>query len=216
MITLPMILAEPAVRSIEAERLPLASKTPDSWAAQALSDVNGLLDDHAHLERKAATNALELMTRWPTPEPPPNWTVVLAAIAKDEAAHLHKVARLLMQRGQQMSRGHQNAYARGLRNLVRLGQGSDELVDRLMIAALIELRSCERFDVLARNCSDPQLVQLYRGLWGSEHNHFKVFLKLARHFDPARKVQERWAVMLQAEAEILAQQAPGARIHSGP
>jgi tRNA-(ms[2]io[6]A)-hydroxylase len=198
-----------------ASTLPLIWKTPEHWAEQALSDPLALLDDHAHLERKAATNALELMTRWPVPAPPANWTVVLAAIARDEADHLHKVAKLLALRGAQMSRGHACPYAKGLRNLVRTGQGKDELIDRLMVSALIELRSCERFDILARHCTDEALVKLYRGLWGSEHNHFKVFLRLARHFEPARIIQARWDTMLAAESEVIVQQPPGPKIHSG-
>ena len=211
-----MQVTEPVAIPRAPVELPLRTRTPDGWAEAALTDTLALLDDHAHLERKAASNAMELMTRWPNPEPPsPNWTVVLSAIARDEADHLHKVCKLLFARGAQMSRGHANPYARSLRNLVRMGQGQEELVDRLMVSAMIELRSCERFEVLGRVCEDPVLLKLYRGLWGSEHNHYRVFLRLATHFEPRKKVMARWDQMLDDEAAILAAQAPGPRMHSG-
>jgi tRNA-(ms[2]io[6]A)-hydroxylase len=140
----------------------------------------------------------------------------LASIARDETDHLYKVARILAERGRQLSRSHHCPYASALRNLVRLGQGSDELVDRLLVSALIELRSCERFEILGRLCPDEKLAKLYRALWGSEHNHFQVFLKLARSLDKKKKgaVEARWQEMLAAEATVIQAQPAGARLHS--
>lgn len=206
--------------------LPLKWKTPDSWADSALSDVVALLDDHAHLEKKAATNAMDLINRWPQPEPPMGWVTTLASIARDETDHLFKVSKLLAQRGHQLSRIHNSDYAAGLRNMVRMGTGHDELVDRLLVSALIELRSCERFEILGRCCSDPVLQKLYKALWGSEHNHYRVFLRLARNLAKSTKesnttisrrqarVEERWQELLQAESELMQRQPLGARLHS--
>ena len=197
------------------DALPLASKTPDAWATAVLEEPLALLNDHAYLEKKAASNALELLNRWPEPGCPEDWVRTLAAIASDEAAHLSSVVRLLARRGGRLERAHRNPYASALRGLVRKGAGNQELLDRLLISALIEVRSCERFDVLARCCGDRELARFYHRLGASELGHYTVFLHLARYAAPEREVDARWAEMLQAEAQILSVQAPGPRIHSG-
>lgn len=199
------------------ESLPLQSFTPPEWAAEALRHPLELLNDHAWLEKKAAANALELLNRWPVPAPPKNWVNVLAGVAKDEAIHLSQVARILSRRGGQLSRSHSNEYANQLRDLVRRGRGPLELVDRLLVSALIELRSCERFAVLGEVAAavDPELSKLYRTLWTSEMGHYHVFLKLASGVQKQAQVEERWLFMLNREAEILAAQAPGPKMHSG-
>src|SRR5947208_9675366 len=141
--------------------LPLRYVTPASWAANVLTRPLELLNDHAHLEKKAATNALELLNRWPEPNPPENWVAAMTAIARDEVEHLAIVSRLLARRGGRLTRQHSNPYASELHKLVRKGQGPAELVDRLMISALIEARSCERFKLLADACEDRELKKLY-------------------------------------------------------
>src|SRR5438067_1295990 len=151
--------------------LPLRFETPLAWAAAALESPLELLNDHAHLEKKAAANALELLNRWPEPNPPENWVAAMTAIARDEVEHLAMVCRILARRGARLSRSHRNEYASRLRGLVRKGAGPGELVDRLMVSALIEARSCERFLLLSRACADAELARLYRGLWASEHGH---------------------------------------------
>jgi tRNA-(ms[2]io[6]A)-hydroxylase len=136
-------------------------------------------------------------------------------VARDEVEHLVAVTRLLRQRGGHMTKHHRNPYATALRRLVRLGQGTLDLMDRLMISALIEARSCERFCVLAEHCGDEELARLYRGLWSSEHGHYLVFIEMARLVQPAGVVHQRWDEMLESEAEIIAGQAPGPRMHGG-
>ena len=195
--------------------LPLLYQTPESWAAGVLREPLKLLNDHAHLEKKAASNALELLNRWPEPNPPENWVAAMTAIARDEAEHLGVVTRLLARRGGRLTRHHRNAYANALRDLVRLGDGSRETIDRLLISALIEARSCERFDLLGRCCDDAQLGKLYRGLWASEHGHYKVFLDLARQMPGEEDIEHRWQTMLEAEAKIIQTQPPGPGMHSG-
>lgn len=194
--------------------LPLRSFTPDAWAESVLRDPVALLNDHAHLEKKAAANALELLSRYPERNPPENWAAAMTAVARDEAEHLSAVTRLLYRRGGTLTRHHANPYASTLRQLVRKG-GPDELVDRLLVSALIEARSCERFEVLGRCCTDRELAKLYRALWASEHGHYLSFLQLAEQVRPKREVQKRWREMLDAEAKILARQPPGPRMHGG-
>lgn len=196
--------------------LPLRHATPPDWAAGVLRRPLELLNDHAHLEKKAATNALELLNRFPEPNPPENWVTAMTAIARDEVEHLAVVTRLLARRGGRLSRQHRNDYASRLRDLVRMGAGTGELVDRLMISALIEARSCERFMLLARACDDDrELARLYRGLWASEHGHYRTFIQLAEQIQPENLVARRWTEMLDAEARIIQAQSPGPRMHSG-
>ena len=101
--------------------LPLVCKTPDSWAEQALKQPLALLNDHAHLERKAATNALDLLPRWPQVSPPHKWVATMTSIARDEVEHLGIVSRILEKRGGKMTKHHETPYAQALRRLVRLG-----------------------------------------------------------------------------------------------
>ena len=198
------------------QTLPLRYSTPDAWADGALSRPLELLNDHAHLEKKAASNALELLNRWPEPSPPENWVTAMTSVARDEAEHLGIVTRLLARRGGALTRHHRNPYAYELRQLVRRGEGVDELMDRLMVSALIEARSCERFEILARCCDDGELAKLYRGLFNSERGHYRVFIHLAEQIRPEPEVRQRWERLLDTEAEIIARQTPGPRMHSGP
>jgi tRNA-(ms[2]io[6]A)-hydroxylase len=203
---------------VAAERLdglPLHTRTPEQWGRAALQDPLALLVDHAFLEKKAANNAMDLMTRWPD-EWVPGWVETMTGVARDEAAHLAQVTRLLIRRGGRLGRIHRNPYANALRALVRKGQVEDT-IDRLLVSALIELRSCERFAVLAKAAaeSDPELGRFYEALFTSELGHYKVFLKLAIKIGRKDLVEARWQQMLAAEARILLEQEPGARIHSG-
>jgi tRNA 2-(methylsulfanyl)-N6-isopentenyladenosine37 hydroxylase len=197
--------------------IPLLIQTPETWSELALRDPLALLNDHAYLEKKAATNALELLNRWPEPSCPQEWTPTLAAIASDEASHLSAVVRILVDRGGRLERTHRNDYANRLRLHVRRGRGSDELVDRLLISALIEVRSCERFDLLARYCRgrDGALARFYHRLGSSELGHYHVFLRLASLAVETAEVEARWSEMLGFEAAAMAAQPPGPRIHSG-
>ena len=195
--------------------LPLREPTPDAWAKRVLEKPLELLNDHAHLERKAAANALDLFTRWPEPNPPEGWAAAMAAITREESEHLGVVCRLLTRRGGVMSRGHQNPYAAMLRKEVRLGSGDGELVDRLLVSALIEVRSCERFAVLNRCCQDREMAKLYGGLYASELGHFHTFLQLAEVNLPAEPVPARWEELLDAEAAIIRRQPRTPTMHSG-
>ena len=195
------------------ELIPLASRTPLAWGPQALADPIALLIDHAFLEMKAAQNAMELMTRWPN-DWTPGWVETMTSVARDETAHLAQVSRLLIRRGGRLERGHKSTYAAALRKLVRSGK-STETLDRLCVSALIEARSCERFAILAATTTDEELAKFYQALFSSEMGHYKVFLKLAHKMAPKAQVEVRWQELLRAEAEIIANEPPGCRIHSG-
>lgn len=198
--------------------LPLRTRTPCSWAGQVLRHPLALLNDHAHLEKKAAANALELLGRRPENGDKAlddRWVSVMTSVARDEIEHLGTVVRLLTRRGGQLSNVHRNPYAAALRRLVRLGAGPQELVDRLLVSALIELRSCERFSVLADHDGDRELSKLYRGLSASEQGHYLAFVNFARGVGQEKQVAQRWGQMLEAEAQIMSAQSAGPRMHSG-
>ncbi len=195
--------------------LPLKWRTPLEWADAVLQHPLALLNDHAHLERKAALNALELLGRWPDPHPPQNWIEVNTAVARDEVDHLATVTRIIIARGGRLEKHHRNPYATSLRSLVRIGQGPVEVIDRLLVSALIEARSCERFYLLSERSDDTVLRALYKDLYASEAGHFHVFLQLAFHLDAESIIQARWEHMLDAEAGMIECQEPGPRMHSG-
>lgn len=197
------------------QALPLRYWTPEAWAISVLEQPLALLNDHAHLERKAALNALDMLNRWPVSPPPPSWVSSMMAIAKDEIDHMIQVNRLLEKRGSRLTKSHKNPYASDLNACVRKGQGREDLLDSLLVSALIEARSCERFFVLGNAVQDQELRDLYQGLWASERGHFKQFLDAAQEVIPAVEVASRWAWFLDQEAKIIEKQKPSAQIHSG-
>ncbi len=140
----------------------------------------------------------------------------MTGVARDETAHLAQVTRLLFRRGGQLEKGHTNPYAKALRALVRPG-GVDEAVDRLLVSSLIEVRSCERFAVLAQAAasSDPELAKFYDRLYKSEYGHYTTFLNLAKKLADPATVEARWQHLLARESEILAAQKFAPRMHSG-
>jgi tRNA-(ms[2]io[6]A)-hydroxylase len=203
----------PSAGFTEIDSLPLHSRTPLEWGHSVLADPLSLLVDHAFLEKKAATNALELLTRWPN-DWMEGWVEAMTGVARDEMSHFAQVIRILLNRGGRLDRFHKNPYANGLRQLVRKAS-RQELLDRLLVAALIEVRSCERFSVLAAASEDSELGPFYRSLYASEFGHYRIFLHLAAKFTPQAEVDARWEQMLGEEAAILSVQDVGPRIHSG-
>jgi tRNA-(ms[2]io[6]A)-hydroxylase len=197
------------------KNLPLRYSTPPQWAGQVLLEPLALLSDQAYLEKKAANNALEFLNLWPGPDAPPHWLSAVSTIAGDETAHLKMVLRLMEKRGGKLERSHKNQYALDLRNCIRNGRGPQDLVDRLLVSALIEARSCERFERLVEAGTDTELVKFYAGLIESENGHYRLFLDMAKKVLPAEEVENRWDKLLDMEARIIQAQPPGPRIHSG-
>jgi tRNA-(ms[2]io[6]A)-hydroxylase len=195
--------------------LPLRYQTPPEWAEQVLQEPLALLSDQAYLEKKAANNALEFLNLWPGSEAPAHWLSSVSTIAQDEATHMRMVLRLLEKRGGQLERTHKNQYAMDLRACIRKGKGLQDLVDRLLISALIEARSCERFERLSEACEDTELSRFYAGLLKSENGHYRLFVDMAKKVMPVREVEVRWDKLLSEEAKIIQNQLPGPRIHSG-
>jgi tRNA-(ms[2]io[6]A)-hydroxylase len=191
--------------------LHLASATPASWAEAVAHDVPALLSDHAHLELKAAASGMTLLKRHP------RFARRLAPLIREEADHLQRVLRELEQRGAALQPDSPSPYAAGL--LAAAGaprRRADGLLDSLLVSALIEQRSQERFERLMRCESLSELRPLYRTLAEAEERHGVLFLELAAEVAPPATVAIRWRVLAEAEARLIAGLPFAVRIHSGP
>lgn len=188
----------------------LERATDPSWLACALSHLDRVLVDHAHCEHKAAVTALAFVSRYPDD---PELVLRLSALASEEAEHLHRVATLCERRGLALGHPEQDPYAKQLLACCRpdtLGHR----VDRLLVCALIEARSCERLKLLAEHVDDEELTAFYDELWRCEAGHYTLFSELARRSlervggcspeEARREAQQRLKELAHREAEIVA------------
>jgi len=190
--------------------LNLASNTDPGWVETALSDIDELLLDHAHCERKAAGMALRLMFRYPDR---PFLHDPLSRLAREELAHYEEVLRALAARGGSIRRQRPSPYAGRLYHCVRSAE-PERLVDTLLVCALIEARSCERFQLLADAIDDPGLRSLYSGLLASEARHHGSYLELASQVCDESSARVRLLELAEREAEIIAEPSPMVRMHA--
>lgn len=191
----------------------LAWRTPAGWAEAALAEPRALLSDHAHCELGAAAAAQGMLAR----KPEQNELVErLTAHALDELRHFKQVHRLLRDLGGALEPVRVNAYAEALTS--RCERGARNLLDRLLVAAVIERRSLERFELLAAAAAErqPTLAELYRELAPSEAGHAALFVELARDLFPGEDVAGRLARWIAFEGETIRRLDFGPRIHSGP
>jgi tRNA-(ms[2]io[6]A)-hydroxylase len=190
--------------------LNLASTTDPGWIETALSDLDELLLDHAHCERKAAGMALRLMFRYPDR---PFLHDPLSRLARDELTHYEEVLRVLAARGGSIRRQRPSPYAGRLYHCVRSAE-PERLVDTLLVCALIEARSCERFKLLAEAVDDPCLRALYTGLLESEARHHGSYLELAVQASDENSARGHLFELAQREAEIIATPSTMVRMHA--
>ena len=190
--------------------LGLASQTTTGWLERALAALDELLVDHAHCEKKAAGTAVQLLFRYPDRG---FLHAPLARLAREELVHFEQVLDVLERRGSRFRRLRAAPYAGRLRAEAR-SREPDRLLDTLLVCALIEARSCERFALLAEAAPDPALRELYAGLLASEARHRGVYVALAEELAPADRVRERYAELARREAEILDSAPPAPRMHS--
>jgi tRNA-(ms[2]io[6]A)-hydroxylase len=155
--------------------LALKSRTESDWLARAIADPDAILLDHAHCERKAANNALKLLGDYPEERA---LVAPLCAIAREELEHFERVMAILSARGLTLVHQEPSGYQRRLFKKVR-GAEPDALCDKLLCAALIEARSCERFGLLAEHHPDAELRALFSELLASEARHYADFVRLA-------------------------------------
>jgi len=190
--------------------LHLKSPTDASWFAQVDAHLDEVLIDHAHCEKKAAGTALNLIFHYVENR---ELCQEMTEIVNEELEHFHMVLDLLEQRGIKFRRIKPSQYGNKLHQLVRK-QEPERAVDRLLVAGLIEARSCERFQALAEHVDDPQLAEFYQSLFESEARHHTTYTRLAKHFAPESVVNRRLEELYEAEAAIMAEREPLARMHS--
>ncbi|MFZ1730661.1 MAG: tRNA-(ms[2]io[6]A)-hydroxylase [Bacteroidota bacterium] len=189
--------------------LRLKCESNAGWSAAALADLDTLLIDHVHCEKKAASTALSLINRYPE-----NDLLVEHMIehAKEELEHFALVMEFLKRRGVSLRRDSADPYVNQLLAHSRRGEPF-RLLDSLIVAALIEARSCERFQLLVEALPAGELRDLFNGLMPSEARHFAMFLSLAREYFPADDVDQRLEEFTILEAAIVRGLPNEARMH---
>lgn len=181
--------------------LRLKLPTDPRWANIAEKNIEEILTDHAYCEQKAASTAISLMITYPEHS---ELVTAMAALAREEMSHFEMVHQRILQRGLTLGRERKDEYVARINQFFpKTGDRNQRLVHRLLIAALIEARSCERFKVLSENISDSELARFYERLMVSEANHYTMFLKFARQFGGREQVDPLWEDLLAFEAEVL-------------
>ncbi len=185
--------------------------TDPRWANIAEGNIEEILTDHAWCEQKAATNAIGLITMLPEY---PEIVTELLVIAQEELEHFGQVHEIIRKRGYTFGRTRKDDYVNELVNFIQKGGNRDDLiVDKMLFAAMIEARSCERFKVLTENIKDEELRDFYRELMISEANHYTTFIGFARQLGNPEKVNARWEEWLEYEAQIIQSYGTGETIH---
>ena len=191
--------------------LHLASSTDSEWLSRAEDHLDEVLLDHAHCEKKAAGAAMKLLFSYPyhrfLQEP-------IADLAREEPAHFKQILSVLDERGIEYTTIKPSPYGMALHSHVRRNE-PDRLLDLLTISALIEARSCERFQVLAEGVKDPDLAKLYAGLLASEARHHGVYSDLANQLVGQEAAEARRDALAIVEAEAILAPCEWVRLHAG-
>ncbi len=185
--------------------------TDPRWVNIVEKNIEEILTDHAYCEQKAASNAISIIVKWPEH---PEMVSSLLDIAQEELSHFKMVHDKLLARGYNLGRERKDPYVNLLYEFMKKGgDRTHQLMDRLMFAAMIEARSCERFKVLSDEINDDDLKEFYRELMISEANHYAVFLGFARKYGEESYVEKRWNEWLEYEGEIIKQFGVKETIH---
>ena len=192
--------------------LHLKSESSSRWLRQVDQSLDEVLIDHAHCERKAASTAMNLMNSYTEHR---QLCREMTRIVEEELEHFEMVLKLLDDRGIEFRRLAAGPYGKQLNALVRPRE-PDRAVDRLLVASLIEARSCERFRLLAEHIRDrdSELANFYAGLFESEARHHTTYVRLAEEFASRETVQERLDQLSMKESEIIQGGCDLARMHS--
>lgn len=192
--------------------LSLQSSSSTRWLEQVDSNLEEILIDHAHCEKKAAGTAMNLLFAYVD-----NLDLCreMTEIVNEELEHFHLVIEILNRRGIPFRRLKPSSYGRKLNDLVRAGE-PNRAVDRLLVACLIEARSCERFDFLRKHMDgkDQELAEFYDSLFESEARHHTTYVRLAKYFAPDDVIKSRLNELASLEAEIIDVGDPLPRMHS--
>jgi tRNA-(ms[2]io[6]A)-hydroxylase len=184
--------------------------TPKAWLNSAMQQIPLLLIDHAHCERKAASTALYFLSKYPDKE---ELVSVMSPLAREELLHFEKVITLLNERGIAFGPLLPSSYAQRLHEKITKTTGNARLCDQLIVGAIIEARSCERFNALAPLFDDKNLTKFYVSLVKAEARHFQDYLRLAQHY--GGDISKRVEMFLDIENESISSVDEVFRVHSG-
>lgn len=191
--------------------LGLKFETSTSWVEIAQSGLQQVLTDHAFAEQKAASNAVSIIINYSEET---ELVSAMSDIAIEEMEHFKMVHDFMVARGMVLGREQKNDYAKHLHSFFpKTKDRTDALIQRLLIAALIEARSCERFKVFSENIEDQELSKFYKDLMVSEANHYTVFLGFARQYQDRRIVDKKWDGLLAYEADFMRNRGTTAKVH---
>jgi len=192
--------------------LGLELPTDPRWINIAEKNISDILTDHAYCEQKAASSCISLIVQFPEREA---LVDMLTPVVAEEWSHFERVIEEMKKRGFKLGKQRKDEYVERLQTLIKKGGSREQmLMEKLLMNALIEARSCERFRLLWKNISDKTLSQFYYELMVSEAGHYKNFLKLAKLYNPEDTVMVRWNEWLEGEAEIMKTlEARGDRMH---
>ncbi len=191
------------------DKLPLKAATPPEWIHHVLADFDTFLQDHALCEKKAAASAMAMVGRYQDKEV---LVEPLICLAKEELQHFHEVYRLLHKRGLALGTNDKDPYVGALLKHARHGD-NEHFLDRLLIAALIEARSCERFCLLAEGLHDEDMKAYYARLSREEAGHHMIFLRIARFYFDENVVEKRLGELLDLEAKAMLNTPLRAAVH---
>ena len=186
---------------MEKDVLGLNMATDPRWVNVAEKNLEEILVDHAYCEQKAASSCISLIVQYPDKK---DLVDMLTPVVAEEWAHFERVLGKLRERGWGLGPQRKDEYVERINGLIRKGGSRDQqLAERLLLNALIEARSCERFRLLWKEIQDAELSTFYYELMVSEAGHYKNFLSLAKQYLPKDEVEQRWREILAGEAEIL-------------
>jgi tRNA-(ms[2]io[6]A)-hydroxylase len=181
--------------------LGLKLPTDPRWVNIVEKNIEEILTDHAYCEQKAASTAISLIVSFP------EYTELVQEmidLVEEEMSHFKMVHDLILERGWTLGRDRKDDYVIALLKFFpKGGSRTTQLVHRLLYAALIEARSCERFRLLSEELEDKKLAKFYKKLMISEANHYTMFLSFARQYGERKEVDEKWQQLLDYEAKIM-------------
>lgn len=186
---------------MEKHVLGLELPTDPRWVSIAEKNIEEILVDHAYCEQKAASTCISIIVSYPDKE---RVVEVLTRVVAEEWGHFERVVEEIKKRGYKLGYPRKDEYVDKLQQIVKKGGSREQqLVEKLLINALIEARSCERFRLLWKEIGDAELSKFYYELMVSEAGHYKNFLALAKEFMEPEVVEKRWREILSQESEII-------------
>jgi len=192
--------------------LGLKLPTDPRWVNIVEKNISEILCDHAFCEQKATSTAISLIVSFPEYT---DLVKEMISLVKEEMSHFKMVHDLILERGETLGRDRKDDYVlQLLKFFPKGGSRNTQLVHRLLYAALIEARSCERFRLLSEELEDKKLAEFYRNLMVSEANHYTMFLQFARQYgDNLDEVNQKWQDLLVFEANIMKDLGTSETVH---